>query len=48
MARSAQLLEALRGDASPAWIAALVIGGALLLLFVVLLGGPRDDRPRRR
>jgi hypothetical protein len=42
------LLSALRGDASPAWIAALVIGGALLLMFVLLLGGPRDDRPRRR
>ena len=34
-------------DDSPFWIAAIVGAGALLLVLVLLLGGPRDDRPRR-
>ncbi len=38
---------ALPTDLSPLAIAALVIGGALLITFVLVLGGPRDDRPRR-
>lgn len=32
---------------SPIAIAGLVLAGALLITFVLILGGPRNDRPRR-
>jgi hypothetical protein len=33
-------------DDSPLWIAAIVVGAALLLAFILILGGPRDDHRR--
>jgi hypothetical protein len=34
-------------DLSPYWLAGLIVAATLLLVFVLLLGGPRNDRPRR-
>jgi hypothetical protein len=38
--------SAASADDSPFWIAAIVGAGALLVVLVLLLGGPRNDRPR--